>query len=298
MVLDVLTHLLFDQYKKKNGQQERVFSYPDIETVKADEKLIHDQGPHPEGNTEIEVEVSVFRELTNKHYMTSKEILALFQDTANTSFIVCQPVLMKVQKEIRSKHSKRIDVTKNGGKSKETVFLKDVTKEEWVDYSWLTMPFEVGWDTNDPTPTKFKVRFSTIFGRVFVHNVRAKGYNLFDRRVYDLTGNAQNLYRYFILVDQGFKKKTHIDAFEDEIVEALDLHTPTVKRTIEGYIEELKGLRIVYSCERMKNEYGKVFYRICVSPKELVNKKPDHDSFKSDHNSFKSDQTSFESDQT
>jgi hypothetical protein len=299
MVLDVLTHLIFDYYKDK-GQQERVFCYPDIETVKADEKLIHEKGPYPENEcTTIEVEACVFRELTGKHYMTSKDILALFQDTASTRFIVNQPVLMKVQREIRSKHSKRVDVTKNGVKPKETVFLKDATKEEWVEYSWLTMPFEVGWDTKDPNPSMFKVRFSTIFGKVFVHNVRAKGYNLFDRRVYDLTGNAQNFYRYFILVEQGFRKKTHTDAYEEDIIEALDLHTPTVRRTIEGYIGELKGLKIIYSFQRMKDEYGKRFYRMFVSPKELgPNKKPDHDSFKSDHNSFKSDQTSFKSDQT
>jgi len=270
MVMDVIAHLATEHFKKK-GQSERVFSYPDIETVKADEKIIHEQGPHPDGNTLIEVDSLTFRNITGKHYMTSKEILALFIDTANTSFIVSQPVLMRRQIKVKSKSTKSVTRTKKGLNPKETLFLKDVSKEEWVEYNWLTMPFELGWDKNDPNPSKFSVKLNTIFARVFVHNIRAKGYNLFDRRVYDLTGNAQNLYRYFILINQGFIKKTYIDVYEEDIVDTLDLHTPTVRSTIEGYLEELKGLKIVYSYIRYKDIYGKFFYRIHLAPLELKN---------------------------
>lgn len=273
MVIDVVTHLVFDHYKEK-GQQERVFSYPDIDSVRVDEKLIHDRGPHTEEgmNTTIEVEASVFRNLTEKHYMTYKDILKLFVDTANTGVICSQPILMKREKRVRNKSQKSVTKTEKGAKEKQTLYLKDTSVEEWVTYNWVTMPFEVGWDENEKNPTKFKVKLNTIFGRVLVHNVRAKGYNYFDRRVYNLTGNAQNLYRYFILIEQGFKKKRHIDAYENDIVERLDLHTPTVKKTILGYIEELKSLKIVFICETFKDIYGKRFYRIYVLPLELQNK--------------------------
>lgn len=288
MVMDVIAHLTTEHFREK-GQSERVFSYPNIETVKEDERIIHEEGPHPDGNTIIEVDSRTFKNITGKHYFTSKQILDLFKDTANTSFIVSQPVLMKRQIKVRGKSKKSLTRTKKGLNPKETVFLKDVSKEEWVEYNWLTMPFELGWDKNDPNPSKFSIKLSTIFARVFVHNIKAKGYNYFDRRVYDLTGNAQNLYRYFILINQGFIKKTYIDAYEQDIVDTLDLHTPTVRSTIEGYLEELRGLNIVYSYNRYKDIYGKFFYRAYLVPLEL--KSEQYTETRKDHTETRKEST-------
>lgn len=244
MVMDVIAHLLVRKLREKTPESatKRIEFLSNVKMreieIKNHEKPL---------KNEMDLPFEVFRKITGKQWMTNRDIFKLLRETSTTSFIISYP--MTVVKEVKE--------TKKG--------TTTTYKEQNVRMSWLTRPFELGWEEEELNekegkyPNKCKIKLNTIFSELLIHNLLMKTYNLLDTRIYDLTPTAQNFYRLFVLT----KNLPAISLKLETIIKELRLTDKNRAQILRGAIESgclkpLEELKLIYSYEIVKNVFGEV----------------------------------------
>ena len=248
MIMDLVAHLVVRGIREKIpiSATNRLDIFKSSEDVKKKEIDIKNHQNLP--NSEVTLSFEVFRNITGKRWMTNKGIFKLLTETSDTRFIVSYP--MTVVKEVKT--------TKKG---------KTVTtfREESVVMSWLTSPFELGWEKSELNeqegkyPSTCTIKLNTIFSELFLHNLLMKTYNLLDTRIYELTPTAQNFYRLFVLT----KNLPTIALKLETIIRELRLtdkdQSQILRERIErGCLKPLKELKLIHSYDIVKNVFGEV----------------------------------------
>lgn len=151
MVMDVIAHLLVRKLREKTPESatKRIEFLSNVKMreieIKNHEKPL---------KNEMDLPFEVFRKITGKQWMTNRDIFKLLRETSTTSFIISYP--MTVVKEVKE--------TKKG--------TTTTYKEQNVRMSWLTRPFELGWEEEELNekegkyPNKCKIKLNTIFFRI------------------------------------------------------------------------------------------------------------------------------------
>jgi hypothetical protein len=248
MVMDVLAHLVVRKIRENipKSATNRLEIFKSSEDVKKKETDIKNHRNLL--NNAVDLSFEVFRNITGKQWMTNKGIFELLTETSDTRFIVSYP--MTVVKEVKETKKGKTIVT---------------FKEEDVVMSWLTSPFELGWEKSELNeqegkyPNTCRIKLNTIFSELFLHNLLMKTYNLLDTRIYELTPTAQNFYRLFILT----KNLPTIALKLETIIKELRLtdkdHSQILRERIEkGCLKPLKELKLICSYDIVKNVFGEV----------------------------------------
>jgi len=250
MVMDVLAHV----FLLKNGQGHFSKEYQSIFNGVADARQRESEIKQLKDAKKdacrycLELDATVFRALTGKDYMTSKQIFQLLKNTSSAEFKISYPL--------------RVIKTENG---------KKTIKEEWMTLEWESRVFELDLPKDgDPNYySKWKVSFGTILGELFIHNLLTKGYDFVDRKIFSLPDSAQNFYRFFISYN---KKLPTLELRLSTIVGTMNFadkdRSQLIHATIEGNcLEPLRQIELISSYRKVQTTDNEIKFIIEVGSK-------------------------------
>ena len=116
----------------------------------------------------------------------------------------------------------------------------------------------------------YKFGFNDLFGISMIHNTICSGTWSVNPNFYDLSGDAQLLYRYLIIT--GSRAKNHRIDYIGHRIGWREKQKSRLKSCIGRLFEELKQAGLIVSYDQRHNSHGNIFFSFEVNKRKAKNK--------------------------
>jgi hypothetical protein len=245
MVMDAVGYFFLLKEGRDLLPQDPRTVFNDLESITKREGELN-----PPGNVQPRYSVTFtdedFRKFTGSD-LSSNEIFQLLHETSQVEFKLVFPVRLP-------DHKKRF-------------------QEKWYTMNYFSRVFEFGsidkQKRSDGVVTlrEYTVRFNTLLGELFAHNLLAKNYGWVDTGFYKLPYSAQVFYRRFLLHNDFPSMAISLDNISAKL-NYLDRNETNLPRTIErSILEPLKDFGLIsgYGKEDGLGGLKYIVHRRCLS---------------------------------